>query len=482
MSGDPWKNAAQWFFESIFREEPLRPRPQTPREKLPPLLEAARSLENAPGKPWQSREAVFLKQARLLENYEDEYAFSGTVVYYYPTYQSLSDRELRGYFAWRTRLRRGQVEKTCHTFAFLYIYELLHCVGVSDPEAGYEALLRFRRDYVPLDAFVLPYLEDWMRDFVVYYELSPALLEDTPRVRRDKAITRLEKAETLSPEAVMEAVEALAPGWISRSRFCRDNREDYGRVLAGLLQGMARHYAGRTQKPLGEQLFGRLQWEPVRLFGSAVFANPRKTRDLECSVDERFRYRCENGLWSLLRHPRIEGGIRQLERLEKSVDGCLREALGDKHPIKYDPLPKWQTKILQEEIKKLLDEKEAAQKAKITIDYSQLDRIRREAALTRDKLTVEEELEELPEAPAVPEVPETPDTPDTPLSPPEYRLLQSLLYDRPTDWVRAEGYLMSVLVDGINEKLYDTFCDTVVEDAPAVIEDYIDDLKEMVAP
>lgn len=207
-----------------------------------------------------------------------------------------------------------------------------------------------------------------------------------------------------------------------------------------------------------------------------MFANPRKTRDLECSVDERFRYRCENGLWSLLRHPRIEGGIRQLERLEKSVDGCLREALGDKHPIKYDPLPKWQTKILQEEIKKLLDEKEAAQKAKITIDYSQLDRIRREAALTRDKLTVEEELEELPEAPEVPE------TPDTPLSPPEYRLLQSLLYDRPTDWVRAEGYLMSVLVDGINEKLYDTFCDTVVEDTPAVIADYIDDLKEMVAP
>ena len=92
---------------------------------------------------------------------------------------------------------------------------------------------------------------------------------------------------------------------------------------------------------------------------------------------------------------------------------------------------------------------------------------------------MEEELEELPEAPAVPEVPETP---DTPLSPPEYRLLQSLLYDRPTDWVRAEGYLMSVLVDGINEKLYDTFCDTVVEDTPAVIEDYIDDLKEMVAP
>lgn len=478
MHGDPWKNAAQWLYGKLFREEPLRPRPQAPKEKLPPLPEAARSLENTPGKPWQSREAVFLKQARLLENYEDNCPFTGSVVYYFPTYQSLSDRELRGYFTWRTRLRRGQIEKTCRTFAFLYIYELLHCIGVPDPAAGYEALLAFRRDYAPLDAFILPYLNRWTTDFVVYYDLPPALLADFPRVRQDKAITCLENGEHLPPEAVMGAVEALAPGWISRSRFCRDHREDFSRVLAGLLKGMARHYAERTQKPLAEQLFGRLQWEPVRLFENAVFASPRKTRDLECTVDERFRYRCENGLWSLLRHPNIAGGIRQLDRLEKTVDGYLREALGDKHPIKYAPLSKWQMKLLQEETAKLLSEKEAAQKAKITIDYSQLDRIRREAAITRDKLTVEEELEEAPEAPE----PEVPETPDTPLSLPEYRLLQSLLYDRPTDWVRSEGYLMSVLVDGINEKLYDTFCDTVVEDTPAVIEDYIDDLKEMVAP
>ena len=479
MSGDPRKNAAQWFYGKLFREEPLRPRPQTPKEKLPPLLEAARSLENIPGNPWQSREAVFLKQAKLLENYEDEYAFSGTVVYYFPTYQSLSDRELRGYFAWRTRLRRGKIEKTCRTFAYLYIYELLHCVGVPTPEAGYEALLAFRRDYAPLDEFVLTYLNKWMTDFVVYYDLPPALLADSPQVRWDEAITRLENAGSLSPEAVLEAVEALAPGWISRSRFCRDHRQDFGRVLAGLLQGMARHYAERTQKPLAEQLFGKLQWQTVRLFENAVFANPRKIRDMEYTVDERFRYRQETGIWYLLRHPNIEGGIRQLDRLEKTVDGFLREAFGDKHLIKYEPLSKWQMKIIREETERLLGEKEAAQKAKITIDYSQLDRIRREAAITRDKLTVEEELEELPEAPAVPEVPETP---DTPLSVPEYRLIQCLLYDRPTDWVRSEGYLLSVLVDGINEKLYDTFCDTVVEDTPAVIEDYIDDLKEMVAP
>ena len=43
---------------------------------------------------------------------------------------------------------------------------------------------------------------------------------------------------------------------------------------------------------------------------------------------------------------------------------------------------------------------------------------------------------------------------------------------------------LSVLADGINEKLFDAFSDSVLtlEDQPALVEDYIQDLKEMVHP
>lgn len=71
---------------------------------------------------------------------------------------------------------------------------------------------------------------------------------------------------------------------------------------------------------------------------------------------------------------------------------------------------------------------------------------------------------------------------DSLLSPAEYRLLQCLLYGGDTGWVQGEGFLLSVLVDGVNEKLYDTFLDTVLDDTPRLIDDYIDDLKEMVRP
>ena len=48
--------------------------------------------------------------------------------------------------------------------------------------------------------------------------------------------------------------------------------------------------------------------------------------------------------------------------------------------------------------------------------------------------------------------------------------------------MQKEGWLLSVLGDGSNEKLSDTFLDTVLDDSPALIEDYINELKEMVMP
>ena len=95
----------------------------------------------------QSRESLFVMQAKVLANYEDDYVYDEPVLHYNPTYQSLTDPELRGYFSWRTRLRRGDVQKTSLSYAFLYIYELLNQIGVTDPVDGYQKLKNFQSVY-----------------------------------------------------------------------------------------------------------------------------------------------------------------------------------------------------------------------------------------------------------------------------------------------------------------------------------------------
>lgn len=479
MDTDRMRKAAEWFYSTVFREESIQPRPAAPREPLPPALRAARSLETGLGAR-DSRNTLFLKQAKLLVNYTDDYPFDQQVICYYPTYQSLSDRELRGYFSWRTRLRTGNLQKTSLSFAFLYIYELLNQIGVADPLDGYEKLLRFHKDYGALDGKILPYLNQWLYEYAAYYELDPGLLAATPQVVFDNYVAILEDVQTQEKDKIVEALRYFTK-WLDRSKFYAEHREDMDQVMVGVLRKVSGHYA-HCKNPMIQQYFGK----PLELFAApfstAVFCHKEKSHDREYRLSRYTLYRCRNGFWTMYRLDTHQRPNAKLTRIVKTIDALMRQEYGYGHPVKCETDTKWLVKSIHEEIQAVLAEKEAAKAKVITIDYSKLSSIRSDAALTQDRLTVEEEPE--PEEPQAPEPPVPEPPADTPLDGAEYRLLQALLYGGDLGWVQSEGYLLSVLADSINEKLYDTFADSVLEmnEPPEVVEDYIEDLKEMVRP
>ena len=430
----------------------------------------------------QSRESIFIKQGKLLAAYEDDYVYDRRVTHYFPTYQSLTNPELRGYFSWRTKLRRGNLQKTSLSNAFLYIYELLNQIGVTDPMDGYRKLTEFRDAYGALDDGILPYLNLWLMDYVVYYNLDAGLLADDPQVRFNRGIAVLDSIQSRGDEEVIRAVKQLSPKWLERSKFYREYREDCDTVIVRVLRQMSAHYNARCKKTMVEQYFGSFSQYRVILFDAAVFHERQVEGSRQYMVDENYIYRCRNGLWSVQKYNCLPHSNGKLGDVLKAIDGVMRECYGYGRPIQYKLDTKWILKIIQEEARNLLTEKKAAEEKKITIDYSRLARIRSDAAVTRDRLMVEEEAEE--EAPPVQTPAPAEEPEDTPLTRDEYRLLQSLLYGRDYGWVRSSGLMLSVLVDGINDKLYDTFSDSVLlgDDPPELIEDYIADLKEMIHP
>lgn len=430
----------------------------------------------------QSRESIFIKQGKLLAAYEDDYVYDRRVTHYFPTYQSLTNPELRGYFSWRTKLRRGNLQKTSLSNAFLYIYELLNQIGVTDPMDGYRKLTEFRDAYGALDDGILPYLNLWLMDYVVYYNLDAGLLADDPQVRFNRGIAVLDSIQSRGDEEVIRAVKQLSPKWLERSKFYREYREDCDTVIVRVLRQMSAHYNARCKKTMVEQYFGSFSQYRVILFDAAVFHERQVEGSRQYMVDENYIYRCRNGLWSVQKYNCLPHSNGKLGDVLKAIDGVMRECYGYGRPIQYKLDTKWILKIIQEEARNLLTEKKAAEEKKITIDYSRLARIRSDAAVTRDRLMVEEEAEE--EAPPVQTPAPAEEPEDTPLTRDEYRLLQSLLYGRDYGWVRSSGLMLSVLVDGINDKLYDTFSDSVLQgdDPPELIEDYIADLKEMIHP
>jgi len=495
MDTDRRKKASEWFYRHVFteeasgegarvfRDESIPLRKEAPKEPLPPLLRAARALEQGRSPLWQSRDSLFVKQATLLASYTDNCPYDRPVLYYFPTYQSLTDDELRGYFTWRTRLRQGDIQRTSLSFAFLYIYELLNQIGVSDPQDGYRKLLSFRDDYGKLDISIVPYLIKWLPDYVVYYGLDPSLLQDLPQVRFDRHLAVLANPEHREDRQVMDAVAALSGRWLERSKFYGAYREDMDTVTVRVLRRMSAHYATHCKKTMVEQYFGPYEEFPVRFFESAVFHNRVKFESRDYVVDSIRTYRCENGFWTLRTYNTPAVPNRKLGQLVKTIDSVMRQRYGYRHSVKPEVSTKWVLKLIDEEIQALQQEKEAAKANKITIDYSRLEKIRQDAAITQDRLIVEEEAME-EEASPPPAAPEPEPEAETPLSREEYRLLQCLLYGKDLAWAAEKGLMLSVLADGINEKLYDLFADSVltVDDRPELIEDYIEDLKEMVHP
>ena len=118
---------------------------------------------------------------------------------------------------------------------------------------------------------------------------------------------------------------------------------------------------------------------------------------------------------------------------------------------------------------------------------SKLGSIRRSADSTMEKLLIDNEDDTVQEAadtaPAEPEIqPES--NASGLLNEAETAFLRALLCGG--DWkaaAREHGTLPSLLADSVNDKLFDSFGDTVIDcsaDVPELIEDYSDELKTII--
>lgn len=467
-----------------YTDEPILPRKKTPEEKLPAPLQAARSLEKGAARMYQNRRSLFLNQAKLLEIYKDDYEGAYISHCYYPTYDLLSNRELRSYFAWRTKVRNGDIQPSCSCFAYLYLYELINGIGTGTPVEGLHKMDDFAAAYREYESSLMNYYANWRKSYIIYYNLSDSFLRGEEREGEEAHMAVLDSAQEQTDDAIAAAVKQLAPGWLNRSKFYKTHQTDMDRVIVQVLRRMHQHYSTRSKRTFSEQLFGSRETHSVDLFCYAVFCDPLRHENSRYYITDSHYYECRNGYWTetscfIDSHKR-----RKLENLMKTIDASLRVALNDGKPIKSPSQLKWVTKVIEEEVAALLEaqKQQEAEAKRVQIDYSALAQIRREAAITQDKLATEEEMEE--EAPpAVQPPPPQPETlpGDCPLDKTQYRLMQNLLYGGDTSWVQREGKMVSVLLDSINEILYDTFQDAVIEDQQ-VVEDYIDELKEMVKP
>lgn len=485
LSDEKLRNS-KCFQTKIYNDEPIIKPASKMANYVPPEISRLQKEAFSSSSFYNSKESEFYRLAQLMEDYEDDFEYNGDFSCYYPSYRDMNTGQLRGYFSWRTKVRKGIVEKTCLSFAFVYIYELLHLIGAGSAEEGFEALRSFYEAYRSFDERIGSYMDVWLRDFVVYYGLDRVLLEELPDFYFDKAVMILENCESCTDNELFGVIKELSSYKIENSRFYREFPADVEAVVCGVYREMSEYYRKHRKNSYIEHLFGKKVCFSYHIFMSAVFYDYKKYAEYEYDVSDIQKYRCINGAWSCEKYYGSRGRSRKLGDMLKTIDCLMRQRYDFGCPINQEIETKLVLKIINKEIDKLLGEKKKNPPVVINIDVSKLGEIRAAADITRDRLIVDDETEpEEYEEPAE-EKEETTEQAinGTVLDDGEYEIMRCLLYGG--DFAAAakkHGKMLSVAADSINEKLFDMFGDTVIMfegDTPFVIEDYAEDLKGMI--
>ena len=363
---------------------------------LPPQYGDVRKIARDPEARRHSDAWLFCEQGRALADVEDDCPYAGTFERYYPTYNAMTDRQLRGYITWRTQLRRGIVTKTSTSFAFVYIYELLNGIGVKGPQDAYRRLRRFWDDYRDLESAADRYLRLWLRDYVVYHGLPRELITDDPTLSKevilDKALVIVRDAAAHASDQRFAAWATLSSYRIRSSRFYKDFSADVQAVVLGVMGRLEAHYAKAGRKhDLFETVLGDRVALPYEMFRSCVLYEEEPHPDVVYELDAVNRYACTRGHWTCERHMGNRRESAWLGSVLKEIDARMRLRYGYAHPLREEKAPKYLLGFIEKEIDARLAWKKAHAPRIIEIDRSKLGGIRGDAATVCEELLIDEE-------------------------------------------------------------------------------------------
>ena len=448
----------------------------------------------------------FRRQAAFMEDYEDDYPWKGDVRTFYPTYHDLSAAQLRGYFSWRTRVRKGDYGYIPPAAAYLYIYEILNGIGAEGPQDALKKLRAFEKGFGGAgygDQKLWQDLHAWMLSLAVVNGLpKQAALEcaDRDLIEFDSCVLALRRAQDESDETVYRSLSYFGKKILEKSPVVRRHEDRAARLFSRAWRHAAASYA-RDGKGLFELCFSDCALRPWYPFANAPVPRQRGIKPCEYELDECRRFRSENGRWLIgcYETARFDRGL--FHSFLRETDRILRLYLKAGRPLKPDPGASWAVPFAAKACAE--DRRDEIEKARprVAIDLSGLEKIRQDALLTQSRLLVPEGDEESPD-PALPEegpagaenaaaepvLPKDPVPPENtgglPLDGVLTRVLRRLLEGKDaSDILAGERLMPSLAADSINEALLDLIGDNAVTcdgGALCIVSDYIDDITRIV--
>ena len=478
---------------SVYQDTPLPLAGVAPEKKREPIPERIRKMRQLYLQYYSNDERKkFWLQGMYMRDYQDDQAWDGLMDLYYPTYQALTTKQLRGYFTWRTAVRRGVYRCVNSIFVNIYLSELLNQIGTASPRESLQKMREFEERYVNAgygDEWLRKKLRRWMMEFAVIYGMHPEEARqyaDPDMLARDGAMAVLRSPENHTDDEVYSALLSFAKEKLMLSSVILKSQNE-GKALFAKAWKHGCVQQNQSGKNLFTQCFGSMSPLPWRPLANAMYWERRSLNGVNYQLNACRRYQCTDGEWKVYSYETLYFDRERFLGFIHETDRQLRIYLKTGHPLKEKAAEAWAKPIAAAVIEEDRKQKQEAARPKIVLNLSGLEQIRRDALATRDSLLTDEEKQEMAEgekaAAHAPE-PAKATVPAIPLDDIQLLILRTLLAGRPADGIIREYHLLpSVTADAINEAFFEEIGDSVVEENGSgitFIEDYIEDIRRLV--
>ena len=467
---------------------------------------------------------LFYKQAKLMENFSDDYPENITSSMYHLCYQHLGYEQLRTYFTWRTRARNGEYPPTSLPYVFIYIYELLSNIGISDPAIGLDKLVVVWNTYREQNPALDKYLPEWLKDYHIYYDI-PGFADFISQHGLQQHYPELLLFEA-DAEHSLDLWNNISSYKITKSKFYSDDniqllKECFCAVLSGIKAICAGHNARIDDLFIFD--ISRRAWQP---FAHSLFYDwlPQPDRRVEILSET---YLLQDNQWTADISMHHSGRAALAGYIIKKTEACLRQITKFKLKIKADhdeinrSFQKFTAlgitfadldQVIEDSVTSFRRERT---RTVVTVNRDNLTRIRDEALGTQEKLIVQEENETgvLKPQPTIASNPgQTQFAPTTHppviepsisqelqtvpdiwgdfrdvLDPTEYMALKLLLNEDAESMASIKaladenGLMLEVLADNINDKAMNHIGDNILEmdETMTIYDEYKDKIAEM---
>lgn len=94
---------------AVYRDEPIIQSASASLAALPEKYREMRRIGSSDAVLLLNESRLFYEMGKFMEDHEDSYEYKGVFMRYFPTYRQMNDRQLRGYFSWRSAVRQSAV-------------------------------------------------------------------------------------------------------------------------------------------------------------------------------------------------------------------------------------------------------------------------------------------------------------------------------------------------------------------------------------